>query len=171
MIQLWHYWEIACSITINKIVFHCYKKHLKWGDEVMKEVSLIIKCSMHYFIKAQILNLTPPPARQKTWFEFVQWNVRENVLMQKDSIRWKSVIESRCSQQNGKLTSNSYDTISNGLFPYSILWRETRREGLCEAEKLSLNGFTKYYTTLENFAMWTITIYYTSHGVNVINKF
>ena len=44
MIQLWHYWEIACSIT--KKIFHCYKKHLKWGDEVMKKVSLIIQCSM-----------------------------------------------------------------------------------------------------------------------------
>ena len=31
MIQLWHYWDIACSISINKIFFHCYKKHLKWG--------------------------------------------------------------------------------------------------------------------------------------------
>ena len=48
MIQLWHYWEIACSITINKIFFHCYKKHLKWGDEVMKKVSPIIKCSLFY---------------------------------------------------------------------------------------------------------------------------
>ena len=35
MIQLWHYWEIACSISINKIFFHCYKKNLKWewGNE------------------------------------------------------------------------------------------------------------------------------------------
>ena len=31
-IQLWHYWEIACSISINNIFFHCYKKHLKWED-------------------------------------------------------------------------------------------------------------------------------------------
>ena len=27
--------------------FHCYKKHLKWGDKFMKKVSPIIQCSMH----------------------------------------------------------------------------------------------------------------------------
>ena len=26
--------------------FHCFKKHLKWGDEAMKKVSPIIQCSM-----------------------------------------------------------------------------------------------------------------------------
>ena len=32
MIQLWHYWEIAFSISINRIFFDSYKKHQKWGD-------------------------------------------------------------------------------------------------------------------------------------------
>ena len=32
MIQLWHYWEIAFSISINRIFFHGYKKHQKWRD-------------------------------------------------------------------------------------------------------------------------------------------
>ena len=58
MIQLWHYWEIACSITINKIIFHCYKKHLKWGDEVMKKVSPIIQCSMALSCFANYLFVT-----------------------------------------------------------------------------------------------------------------
>ena len=31
---------------MNKKNFHCYKKYLKWGDEVMKKVSPIIKCPM-----------------------------------------------------------------------------------------------------------------------------
>ena len=32
MIQHWHYWEIAFSISINIFFsFFCYKKHLKWG--------------------------------------------------------------------------------------------------------------------------------------------
>ena len=31
MIQLWHYWRIACFIAINKIFCYYYKKHLKWG--------------------------------------------------------------------------------------------------------------------------------------------
>ena len=34
--------------NINKqhIFFHCYKKHLKWGDDAEKKVSPIIQCSM-----------------------------------------------------------------------------------------------------------------------------
>ena len=44
MVQLWHYWEIACWKTINNIFFHCYKKHLKWRDKLMKNVSPIIQC-------------------------------------------------------------------------------------------------------------------------------
>ena len=46
MIQLWHYWEIACSKTINKIFFHCYKKRLKWGDKLIRKVSPSIQWSM-----------------------------------------------------------------------------------------------------------------------------
>ena len=47
MIQLWHYWEIACSISINKIIFFIViKSTKKWGDEVMKIASPIIQCSM-----------------------------------------------------------------------------------------------------------------------------
>ena len=60
MIQLWHYWEIACSISTNKIFFHFYNKHSKWGDEVMNIVSPIIHCSMVGLIKnwfLQILSL------------------------------------------------------------------------------------------------------------------
>ena len=34
MIQLWHYWEIACSISRNKIN-HCNKKHLKCVSDCM----------------------------------------------------------------------------------------------------------------------------------------
>ena len=47
MIQLSH-WEIGCSISINNIFFHCYKKHLKLRDDAKKKVSLIIQCSMDY---------------------------------------------------------------------------------------------------------------------------
>ena len=54
MNQLTHYWEKACSISLSKIpiVFHCYKKHLKWGVEVMKRVSpIILQCSMLEWIE------------------------------------------------------------------------------------------------------------------------
>ena len=40
MIQLWHCWEIDCSMSINNF-FHCYKKHLKCGDEVMKNYKVL----------------------------------------------------------------------------------------------------------------------------------
>ena len=30
----------------QNIFFHCYKKHLKWGDDPKKKVSPIIQCSM-----------------------------------------------------------------------------------------------------------------------------
>ena len=44
MVQLWHYWEIACSISINKKSFSL--TYLNWGDEVIKRASPIIQCSM-----------------------------------------------------------------------------------------------------------------------------
>ena len=37
MIQLWHYWEIGCSISINNIFFHCFKNHIKWGGWCKEE--------------------------------------------------------------------------------------------------------------------------------------
>ena len=39
-----NYWEIGSLLNINKqnIFFLCHKKHLKWGDEVMKRFSPII---------------------------------------------------------------------------------------------------------------------------------
>ena len=43
IIKLWHYWEIACSISNNKVFYNCYKKHLKWGRwEVIKRDSPIM---------------------------------------------------------------------------------------------------------------------------------
>ena len=48
MIQLWHYWEIACSISINKIFFFIVIINTSnggWG-EVMKKISPFIQCSM-----------------------------------------------------------------------------------------------------------------------------
>ena len=43
-IQLWHYWEIACSISINNIFFSLLYKAPKMGDDTKKKVSPIIQC-------------------------------------------------------------------------------------------------------------------------------
>ena len=37
-----NFWQIACFMSINPTFCHCYKKHLKWGDEVIKRVSPIV---------------------------------------------------------------------------------------------------------------------------------
>jgi len=46
------------NINKQNILFHCYKKHLKWGDEVMKKVSPIIQCSMALSCFANYLFVT-----------------------------------------------------------------------------------------------------------------